>query len=240
LVTILLAVGDPLDDVQREAEKGLEFARKAKFSFVVDIITGQLKLIQTLRGLTPSFCSFNDEGFDEVGFEQYLEADPQLIFAARWYWIRKLQARFYAGDYASALAAGMKAEVLLGGLPGLFESTELLYYAGLARAAHFDAASLDERVQHLVALRAYHKQLDSWAENCPENYGNRASLIGAEIARIEGRDPAAPTLCLMGHTDVVPANPTLPRRLGVDKGVFVVPEAFDAPLPDDLLERFER
>ena len=31
----------------------------------------------------------------------------------------------------------------------------------------------------------------------------RASLVG----RIEGRDPEAPTLMLMGHTDVVPANP---------------------------------
>ena len=27
------------------------------------------------------------------------------------------------------------------------------------------------------------------------------------MARIEGSDPAAPTLCLMGHTDVVPVNP---------------------------------
>jgi len=27
------------------------------------------------------------------------------------------------------------------------------------------------------------------------------------VARIEGSDPAAPTLCLMGHTDVVPVNP---------------------------------
>src|SRR4026208_1389137 len=27
------------------------------------------------------------------------------------------------------------------------------------------------------------------------------------VARIEGTDPAAPTLCLMGHTDVVPVNP---------------------------------
>ena len=32
---------------------------------------------------------------------------------------------------------------------------------------------------------------------------DRASLV----ARIEGRDPKAPTLLLMGHTDVVPANP---------------------------------
>jgi acetylornithine deacetylase/succinyl-diaminopimelate desuccinylase-like protein len=36
----------------------------------------------------------------------------------------------------------------------------------------------------------------------------RASLV----ARIEGRDPSAPTLMLMGHTDVVPANPEGWRR----------------------------
>ena len=36
----------------------------------------------------------------------------------------------------------------------------------------------------------------------------RASLV----ARIEGRDPTAPTLLLMGHTDVVPANPAGWRR----------------------------
>ena len=27
------------------------------------------------------------------------------------------------------------------------------------------------------------------------------------MARLEGTDPTAPTLLLMGHTDVVPANP---------------------------------
>src|SRR4051812_31613182 len=30
---------------------------------------------------------------------------------------------------------------------------------------------------------------------------------GSIVARIEGSDPSAPTLCLMGHTDVVPVNP---------------------------------
>lgn len=35
-----------------------------------------------------------------------------------------------------------------------------------------------------------------------ESLPGRASLV----ARIEGTDPAAPTLCLMGHTDVVPVN----------------------------------
>jgi acetylornithine deacetylase/succinyl-diaminopimelate desuccinylase-like protein len=37
----------------------------------------------------------------------------------------------------------------------------------------------------------------------PDGAPGRASLV----ARIEGTDPAAPTLCLMGHTDVVPVTP---------------------------------
>ena len=30
---------------------------------------------------------------------------------------------------------------------------------------------------------------------------------GSLVARIEGTDPNAPSVCLMGHTDVVPVNP---------------------------------
>lgn len=36
-----------------------------------------------------------------------------------------------------------------------------------------------------------------------ESHPGRRSVV----ARIEGNDPTAPTLCLMGHTDVVPVNP---------------------------------
>ena len=78
LNTNLLAAGDPLDDVQREAENGLEFAQKARFGLVIDIITAQLGLIRTLRGLTPTFGSFNDEQFDELRFERHLSSDPVL------------------------------------------------------------------------------------------------------------------------------------------------------------------
>ena len=43
---------------QREAERGLDFAQKARFGLVIEIITAQLELIRTLRGLTPTFGSF--------------------------------------------------------------------------------------------------------------------------------------------------------------------------------------
>ena len=54
LITDLLASGDPLDEAQREAETGLEFASRARYGLVVDILTGHLGLIRALRGLTVS------------------------------------------------------------------------------------------------------------------------------------------------------------------------------------------
>jgi PAS domain S-box-containing protein len=186
LIAHLLATGDGLGDVQREAENGLEFAQKARFGLVVDIIKTQLQLIRTLRGLTPTFGSFDEEAFDERLFERHLASNRALALAEVWYWIRKTQARFFSGDYASAIAAAANAEPLLFTTP-FFDLAEYHLYAALARAALCDAAGAAERVQHLEALATHHRQLQAWSENCPENFENRAALVGAEIARIEDR-----------------------------------------------------
>jgi len=61
-------------------------------------------------------------------------------------------------------------------------------YGALSHAACCDAAAADQRQQHVEALAAHHRQLAVWAENGPENFENRAALVGAEIARLEGRE----------------------------------------------------
>ncbi|MGA8655048.1 MAG: PAS domain S-box protein [Chthoniobacterales bacterium] len=188
LIGQLLPSGEPLGEVQREAENALELAKKARFGLMVDGITGQLRLIRTLRGLTPKFGSFDDEQFDEVQFERHLESSLHLANPACRYWIRKLQARFYAADEASAIEAATKAERLLWAMPPTIEVPDYHFHAALARARRYDVASASEQTQHLEALVAHHKQLTVWAENCPENFGNRTALVGAEIARIEGRE----------------------------------------------------
>jgi len=38
---------------------------------------------------------------------------------------------------------------------------------------------------------------------------------------------------------IVPVPPTADRVLGSDRGVLVVPDDFDAPLPDSVLDAFE-
>ena len=188
MIANLLAGGDPLEEVQREAENGLEFTRKMRFDLVSDYITGQLRLIRTLRGLTPKFGSFNDAEFDESRFEQQLEGNPRLAQSGYRYWIRKLQARFYADDYVSAIAAASKAHLLLGRSESFFEVSEYPFYSALAHAAFYASAAADERARHLEALATHQKKLAVWKENCPENFESCAALVAAEIARIEDRE----------------------------------------------------
>jgi PAS domain S-box-containing protein len=188
LTTNLLAVGDPLPEVQRQAEHGLAFAEKARFRVVIDLIAIQLGLIRTLRGLTPKFGSFNDAQFDEIRIERRLAANPDLARAEFSYWTRKLQARFLAGDYTSAVNAASRAQSLLWIARYAVEAAEYTFYGALSLAAVCDAAAADQCQQHVAALAAHHRQFEVWAANCPDNFENRAALVGAEIARIDGRD----------------------------------------------------
>ena len=190
----LLFAGEPLPAVQGEAEHGLAFARKVRFGLVIDIITTQLALIRTLRGLTLKFGCFDDGQFNELLTEDHLSSNPVLAIAACWYWIRKLQARYIARDYPAAMNAASKAQRLLWTSSSFFEEAEYHFYGALSRAAACDSAPADERRRNLDALAAHHEQLQVWAGNCPENFENRAALIGAEIARLDGRPLDAESL----------------------------------------------
>jgi PAS domain S-box-containing protein len=190
LVSNLLAAGDPLVDVQRQAERGLAFAQRARFGAVIDLITTQLGFIRSLRGLTATFGCFDDAQFDDLQFERSLSGGPApgAPIAACRYWIRKLQARFFAGDYGAAVDASGHVQRLLWTTPSVLEVAEGHFFGALSHAASCDAMSPVQYRLHLDALAIHHKQLVEFAENCPENFQNRALLVGAEIARIEGRE----------------------------------------------------
>jgi len=187
LITNLLVVGDPLAEALAEGEKGLAFAKKAGFGLVVDLLTAQVQLIRTLRELTPKFGCFNDDHFDELEFERHLASNPVLADPEFGYWALKVEARFLAMDYDSAVHASAKALPLLWSAPSLHETANFRFFSALSHAAACDSAAPDKKQEHLGALAAHHKQLETWAEHCPANFENRVALIGAEIARIEDR-----------------------------------------------------
>jgi prevent-host-death family protein len=54
---------------------------------------------------------------------------------------------------------------------------------------------------------------------------------GQEIEILRGGEPVA---------KIVPIRAKTKRSLGIDAGVFTVPDDFDAPLPDEVVEGFYR
>ena len=150
--------------------------------------SAQLGLTRTLRGLTATFGRLDHEGYSESDTERHLASDRNLGLVEFFYWVRKLQARFLAGDYSSAVDAAMNAQRLLWSAAANFETAEFrLLWRARACWQPMRLASGDQRRQHFDALVGHHKQLEVWAQHNPVTFENRAAIVGAEIARIEGR-----------------------------------------------------
>jgi predicted ATPase/signal transduction histidine kinase len=183
----LLLRNDPLDAVWRESENSLDFARKAKFRDMADVIVSQQRFIASMRGRTATFSTYSDEQFDEAAFEAQLTGDriPTLVCV---YWIFKLKARFLSGNYVEALAAVEKAKPLLWASPPQFPLLDYFYYTALTLTALYENATTDEKNSWRDLLTAHCEQLREWADNYPPTFGDKHALVSAELARIEGRD----------------------------------------------------
>ena len=191
LISNLLMAGEPLAEVEKESEMGQAFCHRAAFRDFIDAAATQAAFIRNLRGRTRRVGSFDDERFDELRMQAHFESEPHARVFECWYWIRKLQARFFAGDYAAALDAAGRARALLSSSPALVEAAEYELYSALAHAAICDTVASSERPRYLETVSGHLRQLDLWARHCPENFHSRAALVAAEVARIEGRETDA-------------------------------------------------
>jgi len=186
-----LAGGDPLEDVQREAEAGIAFARKVRFGFVVGILAAQLALVRTLRGLTRKFGEFDDDRPDDPTSGGQSADGMERARIECWYWIRTLQARFLAGDHMGAIEASTRAQPHLWTCPTNLEAADFHCYSALARAASISHAASEAPARELDSIAAHERQFALFARLNPDSFGSRAALIAAETCRITGRDRQA-------------------------------------------------
>jgi PAS domain S-box-containing protein len=168
----------------------LDFARRAKYADVADIIVSQQRFVATMQGRTATFSTFGDAQFDEAAFEVQITGarSPMTIC---WYWVVKLKARFLSGNYAEALVAANDAKPVLAAAVGQILQLDYFYYTALTVSALYEAAGTDEQQAWRELLREHREQLREWTENYPPTFADKHALVSAEIARIEGRDADA-------------------------------------------------
>lgn len=185
LVSNMLSTGEPLADVQAQAEKGLAYAKKIGFAVGINFIETQLAFIQALRGRTRLFGSLEPE-LSTDNHPEYLRTTTSLVSSC-WHSIRTLQARYFAGDYEAASRAGLAAQQLLRASHAFIEEADYVFYSALTMAALHESASIDDRRAVLESIAAHHQQLQAWADLCEQNYASHTMLLAGEMARIEGR-----------------------------------------------------
>jgi PAS domain S-box-containing protein len=190
----LLTVGDVLADIQREAESALAFAQKVQLGPGLEVIRVVLATVRMLRGATARFGSLDDGLVDEQRIERDFANTSELTASQCWYWISKLRARFIGGDYATALDAASRAQPLLSMSLTIMEAADYHLYSALSQAAFCESLPATQRTSHLESLGSHHRQLAKWAAACPENFGDRAALVGAEVARLADRELEAERL----------------------------------------------
>src|SRR5258708_1123 len=186
MVTDMLARGDSVDEFWAELVKALDFAKKAKFMQVVNVLTSMQAFIQSLRGCTASASGFAEEGIN-AALERGEGAPPVAICFDR---ILKLRGRFMAGRYEAAMAAAQEVEPLLWSAQCHIQSADYYYYAALAIAAMIGPSGPPPR-RSTKTLKQHLAKLSEWAEANPPTFFDKYALVSAEVARIEGRDPEA-------------------------------------------------
>lgn len=196
LISIALMSGVPLVEAQAEAEQSLAFIKKARFGPLIEHGGAKLALIRTLRGLTPTFGRLDDVEFREIETEHRLAGNRNLADAAFFYWTRKLQARFYAGDHGAALGAWRSALQAPQTWPSRFGTAapDFHLYGALANAAAWTTAAPEDKLVHVEAVKSHSGWFEARIEHNPEAFESRAAMVAAELARVEGRTLAAETL----------------------------------------------
>lgn len=176
-----LPSGMRLNDLLAEAEIALDFATTQKNKTSVEMALVHRQVARALTGMTASTRVFDDAEFAE---SRFLEGAASHETALGHYWVAKLQTAYLAGDYESAAECSREAERrILKGILGMITSAEHVFYTALTLAAV--ATSSSERSASLAQLRVLHGKLVNWAGHCPQNFAHKASLVGAEIARLD-------------------------------------------------------
>lgn len=195
LISHLLTSGANLDEIYRDAVRGLHYSQKAGFDLMANVSLGELRLIQDLRGLENDQFLSLDRISTDFSFEDAIESQgDRMTFAAAACWVRKLQRSFFACDWEEGVAAADAASRHFENAPFILQIGDLHFYSALVHAKSVSSSLPHLRAAQLERLHEHHAQLSVWARSCPSNFSDKATLVLAEITRLEGSEAEAQRL----------------------------------------------
>ncbi|WP_437476653.1 AAA family ATPase [Sorangium sp. So ce1014] len=190
LAAATLRVGEPLDRVRDEIQRGFVVTRRTQVVLASEMLTLLQQVVACLEGRTASPTSLSDGVVEEEAWVARL-ASLGMNHLRFYHLLTKMQLSLLHGDAAGAFAMIEAAEQLRTGAFGQHWPTELPFYAGLILAAVYPTAPAEEQPRLREALARQQERLAIFADACPANARHQQKLVAAEVARIEGRPSEA-------------------------------------------------
>jgi predicted ATPase/signal transduction histidine kinase len=187
MIASRLFCGDPLQEICKDVEGRAAFSEAAGFRLISEFLEIQ-------RQFALSLMERDGENSFEVP-NPIAPVPPEQGGAQQTVCFRRLpriQVNVFAGRHAAALA--LADDTLFRCIRSYLETVEYRFYTALAHAAAYDASPPERREMHACGLRHQHRELTTRCARNPVNFGDRLTLLAAEIARIEGRELEAERL----------------------------------------------
>jgi predicted ATPase/signal transduction histidine kinase len=180
-----------LEKLWAEVSESLTFSQTYKNQWAIDLlIGGQLIISELLASNTDA-----PESLISLAESDYLEQchrhkNSQVICIFN---ILKTQLLFLFNRLEEALEYGKKAEAAIINVApqGLLPYTRHLFIYSLLLASHYHQIPESQKPEAWETILRYQKQLEIWAQECPENFSHLNCLVKAEVARISGNLAAA-------------------------------------------------
>jgi len=191
IVSDLLTMGAPLDQVDREIDFGLSFARRVRFKDVEDILELQKRYVHSLTGGPGLPGNFGVVVDGCMRFDADL-IGTQMATLRFWIWLLKGVSCYFHGEYQNASYCLAEAGELTWATPAHIHLLDYHFFTALnlAKACTGKDAAADTvaRIEpHIVRLR-------TWAQLNPATFRDKLLLVEGEVARINGSPLAAMAL----------------------------------------------
>ena len=180
----LFHLGTNLKELVSELEELIRFGRKTHNQHATDPVVAVMRATLDLAGDTPEPGSFLFEQINDSEFLEDLVSRAAMPTIAH-YNIIKSQVLYLYGQIEEAKICSEKAASTLSFISGHVATAHHEFYAALIAVTFLERAAQGVNPDLIEQIKRRRRQLQQWAESCPENFLHKSLLVSAEIARLE-------------------------------------------------------
>ncbi|MFM0074498.1 AAA family ATPase [Paraburkholderia sediminicola] len=182
VVSDLLILGVPLEQVDKEIDLGLSFARRVRFKDVEGILELQKRFVHSLTGGPGLPGNFGVVADGRMSFDAGV-LDTQMATLRFWIWLLKGVSCYFHGDYQNARHCLAEAGELKWATPAHIHLLDYHFYTALTLAK---LSGGEDAGAAVAAIEPHLAKLRNWAQLNPATFRDKLLLVEAEEARLGG------------------------------------------------------